>query len=46
MNKMMKMTMVVVTGLLVANCSSTYKMKTEQGKLLDHVPKLYVADCS
>jgi hypothetical protein len=46
MNKMMKMTMVVVTGLLVANCSSTYKMKTEQGKLLDHVPKWYVADFS
>jgi|TARA_B110001454_G_scaffold117656_1_gene109975 hypothetical protein len=46
MNKMMKMTMVVVTGLLMANCSSTYKMKTEQGKLLNSVPKWYVADFS
>ena len=43
---MMKMTMVVVTGLLMANCSSTYKMKTEQGKLLNSVPKWYVADFS
>ena len=39
MNKMMKLVGVVVAGLLVANCSSTYKMNSESGKVLKEVPK-------
>ena len=46
MNKMMKLVGVVVAGLLVANCSSTYKMKSENGKVLKEVPKWYMNDFS
>ena len=38
--------MVVTAGLLVANCSSTYKMKSENGKVLNEVPKWYMSDFS
>ena len=38
--------MVVTAGLLVANCSATYKMKNEQGKVLNTVPKWYMNDFS
>ena len=38
--------MVVVAGLLVANCSTHYKMKNEQGKVLNQVPKWYMNDFS
>jgi hypothetical protein len=46
MNKMIKLVSVVVAGLLVANCSATYKMKNEKGKVLNQVPKWYMADFS
>ena len=46
MNKMKKLVGVVVAGLLVANCSSTYKMKSESGKVLKEVPKWYMNDFS
>ena len=38
--------MIVSLGLLVANCSATYKMKNEQGKVLNTVPKWYMNDFS
>jgi len=44
--KMTKLAGVVVAGLLVANCSATYKMKSENGKILNEVPKWYMADFS
>jgi len=46
MNKVKKLLMVVTAGLLVANCSSTYKMKSEDGKVLNEVPKWYMNDFS
>ena len=46
MNKVKKLLMVVTAGLLVANCSSTYKMKSENGKVLNEVPKWYMSDFS
>lgn len=46
MNKVKKLLTVVVAGLLVANCSSTYKMKSENGKVLNEVPKWYMNDFS
>ncbi len=42
----MKLVGVVVAGLLVANCSATYQMKSEKGKVLNQVPKWYMADFS
>jgi len=46
MNKVKKLVSVVVAGLLVANCSATYKMKSEKGKVLNQVPKWYMNDFS
>jgi len=46
MNKVIKLLSVVVLGLLVSNCSATYKMKNEQGKVLNQVPKWYMNDFS
>ena len=46
MNKVKKLLTVVVAGLLVANCSATYKMKSEKGKVLNQVPKWYMNDFS
>ena len=46
MNKMIKLVTVVAAGLLMANCSATYKMKSENGKVLNEVPKWYMADFS
>jgi hypothetical protein len=46
MMKLTKLAGVVVAGLLVANCSATYKMKSENGKILNEVPKWYMADFS
>jgi len=46
MNKMIKLVSVVAAGLLMANCSATYKMKSEKGKVLNEVPKWYMADFS
>ncbi len=42
----MKLVGVIVAGLLVANCSATYQMKSEKGKVLNQVPKWYMADFS
>jgi len=46
MNKMKKLLLVVGAGLLMANCSATYKMKSEKGKVLNQVPKWYMNDFS
>src|SRR6056300_936319 len=46
MNKVIKLVSVVVAGLMVANCSATYKMKSEKGKVLNQVPKWYMNDFS
>ena len=47
MNKQtMRLVGVLFAGLLVTNCSSNYKMKTENGKILNEVPKWYMADFS
>jgi len=46
MNKVIKLLSVVALGLLVSNCSATYKMKNEQGKVLNQVPKWYMNDFS
>ena len=46
MTKTMKLVGVVVAGLLVANCSATYNVKSEKGKVLNQVPKWYMADFS
>ncbi len=43
---MIKLVTVVAAGLLMANCSATYKMKSEKGKVLNEVPKWYMADFS
>jgi hypothetical protein len=46
MMKASKIVGIVVAGMLVANCSSTYKIKTEKTKVLNEVPKWYMADFS
>ena len=43
-NKVSKLIGVCVAGLLMANCSATYNMKSEKGKVLNEVPKWYMAD--
>jgi hypothetical protein len=37
---------IVIVGLMMANCSSNYKMKSESGKVLNEVPNWYMADFS
>ena len=46
MNKVKKLLLVVGAGLLMANCSATYNMKSEKGKVLNQVPKWYMNDFS
>jgi hypothetical protein len=46
MIKITKLAGVVFAGLLIANCSANYKMKSENGKILSEVPKWYMADFS
>jgi hypothetical protein len=46
MDKVIKIMLVTVASLLLTNCSSMYKMKNEQGKVLNQVPKWYMADFS
>ena len=46
MNKGIKLICVAVAGLLLANCSGTYKIKSEKGKVMNTVPKWYMADYS
>ena len=45
-NKVSKIIGVCVAGLLMANCSATYNMKSEKGKVLNQVPKWYMSDFS
>ena len=37
---------IIAAGLLVANCAGSYRMKSEKGKVLNEVPKWYMADFS
>ena len=46
MMKVSKLVGIVAAGLLVANCSANYKIKTEKTKVLNTVPKWYMADFS
>ena len=38
--------MIGAVGLLMTACSSTYKIKSEKGKVMNTVPKWYMADYS
>ena len=46
MQKLSKIVLVVAAGLFMAQCSATYKMKNEKGKVLNQVPKWYMNDFS
>ena len=46
MNKMMKIVSVVAAGLLMAQCSATYKMKSEKGKVLNQNTNRCILDRS
>ena len=46
MKKTIKLVGVVLLGLLISNCSSNYQIKSEKGKVLNQVPKWYMADYS
>jgi len=44
--KISKVIMIGAVGLLMTACSSTYKIKSEKGKVMNTVPKWYMADYS
>ena len=44
--KISKLVMIGAVGLLMTACSSTYKIKSEKGKVMNTVPKWYMADYS
>ena len=46
MYKMYKLIGVLAVGLLLSNCSANYKIKNETGKVVNSVPKWYMADFS
>ena len=46
MNKYIKILSVAVFGLLLTNCAGNYKIKSEKGKVVNTVPKWYMADFS
>ena len=46
MNKYVKIMGIITLSLLMTNCSSQYKIKTEKSKTLNEVPKWYVNDFS
>ena len=46
MNKYIKILSVTVLGLLLTNCAANYKIKNETGKVVNSVPKWYMADFS
>ena len=46
MNKYVKLMGVMALSLLLTNCASQYKIKTEKSKTLNEVPKWYVDDFS
>ena len=46
MNKYVKIMGIMALSLLMTNCASQYKIKTEKSKVLNEVPKWYVNDFS
>ena len=46
MNKYVKIMGIMALSLLMTNCASQYKIKTEKSKTLNEVPKWYVNDFS
>jgi hypothetical protein len=46
MNKYVKIGAIMGLSLLLTNCASQYKIKTEKSKVLNEVPKWYVNDFS
>ena len=46
MNKYVKIMGIMTLSLLMTNCASQYKIKTEKSKVLNEVPKWYVNDFS
>ena len=46
MMKQLKVVSVLIASLLLTNCAGSYKMKSEKGKVLNQVPKWYMADFS
>ena len=44
--KQLKVVSVLIASLLLTNCAGSYKMKSEKGKVLNTVPKWYMADFS
>ncbi len=46
MNKYVKIMGAITLSLLMTNCASQYKIKTEKSKVLNEVPKWYVNDFS
>ena len=46
MNKYVKLMGVMALSLLLTNCASQYKIKTEKSKTLNEVPKWFVNDFS
>ena len=46
MKNVIRLSILLIAGLLLANCSSHYKMKNESGKVLNQVPKWYMNDFS
>jgi len=46
MEKYVKLVGVVIFGLIMSACSSTYNIKSEKGKTLNQVPKWFMAEYS
>ena len=46
MNNISKLVVIAGFGLLMSACSQTYKIKSETGKVMNAVPKWYMADYS
>ena len=46
LKNVIRLSTVVLVGLLLTNCSSHYSMKNESGKVLNQVPKWYMNDFS
>ena len=44
--KISKLILIGAVGLVMAGCSNTYKIKSESGKVMNSVPKWYMADYS
>jgi len=46
MKNISKMVAIGAVGLMMTACSNTYKIKSESGKVMNSVPKWYMADYS